>query len=348
MFISQNKAFCAVSHFVFIKQFFSNIRLLPGAKQPKTSCNHRHHKSLNKISIGIILLLILHFTVSFSLFADPFTGGRGKEVHSQAARPPSVILPDGFNKFQLEIREKSADFLDDFRSNPSAGSVLLFLMAVFFYGILHGAGPGHRKTVVFSLFMSRSARKWEPLAAGFMSAGLHAGTSLLLFIIFNLIWRSVSSFSDSENISFYLEGWTFIILAVFAFVLVVFKIISIVTGRGHNHSGKDGKSLYYLLIISSLFPCPGATMLLILALSQNMITMGVFGVLAMSLGMGIIISLAGYLGMAGRESVFRWFKNRENIVSRINNFFELLSYTFVAVFSLWMGSPFIFWLIQSI
>jgi len=97
-----------------------------------------------------------------------------------------------------------------------------------------------------------------------------------------------------------------------------------------------------------MFPCPGATMLLIFALSQQLIFMGIIGVLAMSFGMGVIISLAGYLGMAGRERVFRWFKNRENIVGRINNIFELLSYSFVAVFSLWMGSPFIFWLISSI
>ena len=220
-------------------------------------------------------------------------------------------------------------------------------VVVFFYGIVHGAGPGHRKTVVFTLFLSRSSKRWEPLAAGFLSAGLHAGTSLLLFIFFNMIWKSISVFSDFENISFYLEGWTFVILAVFAVVLVTVKIIALITGRSHDHQQRDGKNIYYLLIVSSLFPCPGATMLLILALSQNLIAMGVWGVLAMSLGMGIVISLAGYLGMTGRESFFMWFKGREGTVGKISNIFELLSYSMIVLFSLWMGSPFIFWLISG-
>lgn len=303
--------------------------------------------SLNKISIGIILLLILHFTVSFSLFADPFTGGQGV-LRPQAARPPSVIFPEGFNKFQLEIREKSADLLDSFRTNPTLVSVLLFVLVVFFYGILHGAGPGHRKTVVFTLFLSRPAKKWEPLAAGFLSAGLHAGSSLVLFIFFKLIWQSVSTFSDSENIAFYLEGWTFIALASGAVILIILKVISLVTHKKFQSSQKERKNIYLLLIASSLFPCPGATMLLILALSQQLIFMGIIGVLAMSFGMGVIISLAGYLGMAGRDRIFIWFKKREGMVQRINNIFELLSYSFVALFSLWMGSPFIYWLIRGI
>jgi len=303
---------------------------------------------LNKKNLIILFLLFIYFMVPLVLYSDPFTGGSGMELRPQATRPPSVILPDGFNKFQLEIREKSAEYLDEFRNNPSISSVLLFLLAVFLYGILHGAGPGHRKTVVFTLFLSRPAKKWEPLAAGFLSAGLHAGSSLVLFIFFNLIWQSVSIFSDSENIAYYLEGWTFIALAIGAVILIVVKVISLASHKKLQHSQTGGKNIYLLLIASSMFPCPGATMLLILALSQQLIFIGIIGVLAMSFGMGLIISLAGYLGMAGRDRIFIWFKNRENIAGRINNIFELLSYSFVALFSVWMGSPFIYWLIRGI
>lgn len=302
----------------------------------------------NKTGIFLFFLILLQLSITVSIFADPFTGGSKEDTLPQASRAPVVLLPDGFNIFQLEIREKSADLLNNLRNNPSFAAVGIFLLVIFFYGILHGAGPGHRKTVVFTLFLSRSSKGWEPLAAGFLSAGLHAGTSLLLFIFFNMIWKSISVFSDFENISFYLEGWTFVILAVFAVVLVTVKIIALITGRSHDHQQRDGKNIYYLLIVSSLFPCPGATMLLILALSQNLIAMGVWGVLAMSLGMGIVISLAGYLGMTGRKSFFMWFKGREGMVGKISNIFELLSYSMIVLFSLWMGSPFIFWLLRGI
>ena len=303
--------------------------------------------SRNKIPVFSILLLVLQISVAFPLFADPFTAGDSKDLRPQASRAPSVILPDRYNKFQLEVREKSAGFLDDFRNNPSLAAVGLFFLVVFFYGILHGAGPGHRKTIVFTLFLARPAKKWEPLAAGFLSAGLHAGSSLVLFIFFNLIWQSVSTFSDSENIAFYLEGWTFITLASGALILAIIKIIELIRGFTHDHTRGEAKNIYLLLIVSSMFPCPGATMLLILALSQNLIAMGVLGVLAMSFGMGIIISIAGYLGMAGRDGIFIWFRNRKAVIQQMNNIFELFSYSVVVIFSLWMGSPFFMWLIRG-
>jgi len=296
----------------------------------------------------VLIFIVFQLFLSSFLSANPFTSGSNGKLRPAASRSSFIVLPEGFNNLQFEIREKSADILDSFRKNPTALSIFLFVMAVFLYGILHGAGPGHRKTIVFTLFLSRPAKKWEPLAAGFLSAGLHAGSSLGLFIFFNLIWQSVSTFSDSENIAFYLEGWTFIALATGAVILIIVKVISIVLHKKNQLPEKTGKNIYLLLIASSMFPCPGATMLLILALSQNLIFMGVIGVLAMSFGMGVIISLAGYLGMAGRDRIFIWFKEREGIVQRVNNIFELLSYTVVALFSLWMGSPFLFWLIKGI
>ena len=71
----------------------------------------------------------------------------------------------------------------DFGRKGSAASLLVLLGASFVYGILHAAGPGHRKTVVFSIFLGKKAAPWEPAALGFLSAGVHAATGMAIVLV---------------------------------------------------------------------------------------------------------------------------------------------------------------------
>ena len=315
----------------------------PDCKQPILK---KSTSFLNSNSYVIIFIFLIFILTAVSVSADPFTSGSNGETLPAASRVSVIHIPKFLINSQLVFREKAGDILSSLKNNPSVPVLLWFLFIVFIYGFLHGAGPGHRKTVVFSLFISRSAKSWEPFAAGFLSAGLHAGTSLILIIIFKVIKQTVASFTSSELLAFYLEGWTFIALGIFAMLLIIFKIIEkhriTLQSEAVVHSNKN---IYGLLFVSSLFPCPGATMILLFALSEGLLTVGILGVVAMSLGMGTIISLVGYLAMTGRESLFRWFKNREDKVKSISDKLEVTSYILVALFALWMGSPFIYWLL---
>ncbi len=297
-------------------------------------------------SVSTAVLLFLFLPVFF-VSADPFTSGNNTKSIPAASRSPLVHLPEYLINLQLSFREKAGELLTTFKKHQTVSTVSLFLFIVFIYGFLHGAGPGHRKTVVFTLFLSRKAKRWEPFAAGFLSAGLHAGTSLLLILVFKVIKQTIASFTSSEQLAFYLEGWTFILLSFFALFLLIYKITKIKRQRNEHTLLVSNRNIYALLFISSLFPCPGATMILLFALSQDLITLGIFGILSMSLGMGTIISLVGYLAMTGREKLFLWFKNREDKARSFSNRLELISYMLVALFALWMGSPFIHWIITS-
>lgn len=289
--------------------------------------------SLNRLrcaALGCLFLMVFPAAV-FS--QNPFLGDRG----TAAVRPPSKGPSGGMGDLQFRFQERAGDLLAGLQDHPSLPLLLAFAASAFLYGVVHGAGPGHRKTVVFSLFLGRKARWFEPAAAGFLAAGVHAGTSMVLILVFSLASAGVSVSRSTDRAGMYLQGFTFLALAVFALFLIIRKW----TVRRHRHETGAGRGLYSMLVISSLIPCPGAAMLLLFALSLNLPLLGILGVLSMSVGMGLVISAAGYLAYAGREGLFYRLKGREETVRTIADGLEITSYLLIMGLSLYMAWPFL-------
>ncbi len=290
------------------------------------------------IAASVFLLFLICILPASRLTANPFSSGDAK---SKVASPP--VYSGGSNTFikmQFEYRDKVASALRSIKKGESGNMLLIFLTASFLYGLFHAAGPGHRKTIVFSLFISHKVRWYEPGCAGFLSAGIHAGSSIAVIVVLYLIQKTVVSLSGSEDIYAYMEGITFIAIALLSLALIIFKIKGLIEKRGISAEPQP-KRLYPLIIVSSLVPCPGATMLLLLSLYAGMPCKGVAGVMAMSAGMGIVISLAGYLAYAGRVGLFLKFKKNEKSLNIISSILELFSFLIILLFSLLMAWPFI-------
>jgi len=239
-----------------------------------------------------------------------------------------------------------------------------FLGAAFVYGALHAAGPGHRKTVVFSLFLGRRAASWEPAAAGFLSAGIHAAAGVLVILVLSLARGAAASLGEAERVGAWLDGGTFGLLILFSLALAAAKLIRMLrsdradpgpdkdpeegepsTHRAPSESRAPGlrgrkRGLYGTVAVASLVPCPGATLLLLFAIYAGHPGLGAAGVLAMSIGMGLVISAAGYLAWFGREGMFRGLKNRQALVALASDLLELVSYLAVLAFSLYVAWPF--------
>lgn len=286
----------------------------------------------------IILAYMAGTFTSAHLSANPFLSN---ESRPKAAPPPVYSGGfDAFIKLQFEYRDKIAYALRGIKKGESGNIFLIFLTASFLYGLFHAAGPGHRKTIVFSLFISHKVRWYEPGCAGFLSAGIHAGVSVAVIAVLYLIEKTIISLSGSEEVYACMEGVTFLAIALLSLVFVVLKIKGLITKQRISDEPRS-KRLYPLIIFSSLVPCPGATMLMLLSLYVDMPGTGVAGVMAMSAGMGIVISLAGYLAYAGRTGLFFKFKQNENILRVISAILELFSFFIILLFSLIMSWPFI-------
>lgn len=281
-------------------------------------------------------LLIFSF---FEVSANPFFEDDG----TKSAAPPPVYSTgqNTFIKLQFEYRDKISEIIYSAKNSGNKNFLFYLIAFSFLYGIFHAAGPGHRKTILFSLFLSRRSTPLEPAAAGFLSSGIHAGTSLIVIAALYIIQKTVISLSSADNIYAWMEGLTFSLICVFSVVLILLKIIHMKRNNVPTSDTQNSKSLYSMIILTSMVPCPGAMMLMLLSLYAEMPKAGIAGIISMSFGMGIIISFSAYLAYAGRKAVFLKFKKHEKSFYLTASIMEILSFIIITVFSAMMAYPFL-------
>jgi len=285
--------------------------------------------------IGFVTI-ILFFTVSFAILANPLLGG------DESRKPAAVTATGGgfLSGYQLQFRDQISSALADFQAGKGVFPILLILGSAFLYGLLHAAGPGHRKTIVFSLFLSRRTGFFEPLAAGLLSAIVHAFTGVGLIGVLSVMRGAIAGLGEADTVGLWMDGLSFTLLIVISLVLLVMKVRSLLLHTGHTHSHR-GKGLYSITFFSSLVPCPGVIMVLMVALYFNVVVLGLLAVLSMSLGMGVVVSIAGYLAWFGREGLFLRLKENGERLGQISAGLELVSYFLLFTFSLYAAWPFL-------
>lgn len=297
--------------------------------------------SIRRIITGGLLLFSF---VCMPLAANPLLGG-GREKPVPTVRPPSS--PGFMMEQQMQFRERMGELIS--RSQEQGGDLAVgtVLALAFLYGLLHAAGPGHRKTVIFSLFLSGRAYWFEPAAAAALAAAAHGGSALFLVLLFRLLFDHLVSVRLNTATA-WLEGISYILLAIFALFFLV-RAIAHFRGGGHGHASVRGgrKGLYLTLLSSGIFPCPGVIMVLSFCAAMGVLKLGILAVISLSAGMGVTISLAGYLAYFGRAGLFSLLKERELLVGRIAHLLEAGSYLFLLSFSLWMAQPFLYGLYFS-
>ncbi len=290
----------------------------------------------------IVFLLMLNAAAAG---ANPFLGsGDAEDLPAPVVRGqanPALVSA------QLSVRDRIAAVLKGLKDDPSPSAVGALLLGSFLYGLFHAAGPGHRKTVVFSLFLARKTAPWEPLAAGLLSAALHGVMGLAVLGVLTLAAGAFAGLSDVDSASRYMEGYSFLGLAAIGAALSVRQLLHLVLHRGRcgHVAPRDNKNLYAVVTLTSLVPCPGTIMLLMLAVYLDVAALGLLGVAAMALGMAVVVSAAGYLAYFGRQGLFSRLQKRGAAAELVSEGLELSAYLFMTLFALYTAWPFLIALI---
>ncbi|MBN2628354.1 MAG: hypothetical protein JXA95_16940 [Spirochaetales bacterium] len=284
------------------------------------------------ILIGTLFFLLLNL----SLTANPFLGdGEGPT----SARQSGGNLPDRLIETQLEFRRAIGDLFSRLSNEEESYGGLVVSLAgfAFLYGLIHALGPGHRKTVVFSLFLARKTGWGEPVLAGFLSALLHGFSAVGLVLAFKSLSARLFLNRVNEG-ALYLEGFTYLLLALFALILFLHELLHLKSAAGEE-PGEAG--LYSTVAAASLFPCPAALMILTFSLTIERLSLGIIAVAALSVGMGVVVSASGLLARLGREALFHLIKEKGKRIRLMGSLLELSAYLFLILFSLWMALPFL-------
>ena len=314
---------------------------------------------------GVVLFVFCIMTGA--LWANPFTGKKNTPAPVRTEKPADFIV----NR-QAQLHTKLGDSIYEWTQTHSAQAFWTIIGLAFFYGIMHALGPGHRKTLVFSFYLTRQAPVWEPAVTSLTLAGLHGITSLLLLLIFRNVSGALSAHTDSAAI--YLEGFSFILLLL----LSVASILHLLSGafpnrfpllRFNRRSGipaQSGKPAYNTgsygsaryknyrpqrrsteniqwgaFLLSGMYPCPAALLVLVLVSTLDAAGIGIIAVIGMSIGMAIPITAAAYLAWTGRQRLFKRIGKTQKYAETAALVLSLAAYSAIFIFSLIAVLPFI-------
>jgi nickel/cobalt transporter (NicO) family protein len=197
--------------------------------------------------------------------------------------------------------ETTADRADGFaglfeRAAAGEGVLLLLLLAAFGWGALHALSPGHGKAMVAAYLVGTQGRPRHAIALGATVTVTH---TIGVFAL-GLVTLALSQYVLPEDLYPWLNLASGLLVVVIGAAVLRSRIRA---GRDHHnhhhhHHSVTKRGLLGMGAAAGLIPCPSALVVLLAAVSQHEIALGMLLIVAFSLG------LAGTLTALGLAVVY--------------------------------------------
>ena len=171
--------------------------------------------------------------------------------------------------------------------------LIVLLLTAFAWGAIHALSPGHGKAMVAAYLVGTRGRPRDAVALGGIVTVTHtAGVFALGFITLAL-----SNFVLPEDLFPYLNlASGLIVIAVGLTVLRRRK-----KHHHHHHDEVSRKSLLAMGTAAGLIPCPSALVVLLGAISQDQIALGMLLIVVFSLGLAGTLTALGLAVVQARR-----------------------------------------------
>ncbi len=199
---------------------------------------------------------------------------------------------------QRKLQNSIAELMTDLKQTGNSGKLWTLLGLSFLFGILHAIGPGHRKAVLVAYFLGEGTKPLRGIIIGFLLAAVHAVSAIILVGGLYLFTTKSLLLSVNKTQQF-LMPFTYGIITLLG-IWIVFETIR---HKGHKKATSSGKTGTRGLILSGIVPCPAASAIMILSVATSSVPIGIFSILSMSLGMGVLLASVGLLTILFRKKM---------------------------------------------
>ncbi len=216
--------------------------------------------------------------------------------------------------WQYELNSYISTTIRSLNDDSSISTSLLILGIAFTYGLIHAVGPGHGKALVALYFTSSDAKYKKAFKMGYLISVIHAISALIftfgIFFILKTMFRR--NFNDFSNIAMSIS-------AVMIMCVGLYLIYEAYKKRKQSEKTvqKALKSELAVAFSAGIVPCPGVMTIVLFCIILGHYTLGILAAIAMSIGMGLTISLAGIFSIALNKRANGFFKNKSFILEII-------------------------------
>ena len=241
---------------------------------------------------------------------------------------PFDRLTDVLVDFQRRANAEVSFHMNAIERGEDFSAFLLALAVAFAYGAVHALGPGHGKFVVVSYFLGREARVMRGVVMAVQIAIVHVIAAIVIVWLADLVLRGSFGLGLSDVPGVRAASFLIIVgIGVYMLYQAVRASLRARThrthGREHNHHhghgnhhghdhhhghshGPGGRAEGGILALAAgMVPCPGAVLIMLYAVANDMIYPGSLLVAAMSLGIGSSICVLGVGAILARQAAMR-------------------------------------------
>jgi nickel/cobalt exporter len=288
------------------------------------------------------------------LQSPPDQRDAGFQVGSGSGR---ITAPQGENAGPVTTDRAQDGFAGALTSSNAHGALILLLLgSAFIWGALHALSPGHGKTMVAGYLVGSRGRPRDAVLLGLTVTITHTSAVFALGIVTLL----ASAYVLPEDVYPWLgvlSGGMVIAIGVWAIWTRLRRWRSMQAasnaatghdhdqghghshgrkGHHHHHGGEVGapittRSLIGLGISGGIVPCPSALVVLVAAISQHRLGLGLALILAFSVGLAATLTGVGLAVLHGGRLIARLRPERRLFGGRVLGALPALSATLIVL-----------------